>query len=486
MTERQTVLEKKVLKTIEEHCLIPPGQHIVLGLSGGPDSVCLFHVLRNLGKERRWTLHAVHVNHRLRPGAAESDQAYTEELCRQNGVNCRTYVFDCGAMAKEEKLTSEEAGRKVRYQAFADMAAELRAQGIAAEDICIAVAQNADDQAETILFRLLRGAGLDGLSGMRYMRFDDEGNRIVRPLLDVYKRQVLEYCSVMNLSPCIDHTNEEPVYTRNRLRLSLIPLLEQEYNPAIKDTMIRIGKSAAQDSDYLRKQAEEAFGGMVLSQDENGVVLRGDLLRSCHRAIRTRVLIRAFSVLGLSSDLTFSHLENCEAVVFHHGASASCDLPKGFYLEKIYDDVKAGKREFLTETQKQLKLPSVKVKVWAFEEYCRHEARSLDKSANNRCCFFDFETMETHFGEGFEKRITVAYREPGDVIAIDSSHFKKIQDLFVDQKIPRDQRDLIPLVKVGREVLRVIPRHCRGRYTAKYKVGKTTKKVICIEIICEI
>lgn len=486
MIERQTALEKKVLKTIEEHNLIRPGQHIVLGLSGGPDSVCLFHVLLKLGQERNWTVHAVHVNHKLRPGAAEADQNYTQELCRQHGVSCKTFVFDCAAMAKKEKLTSEEAGRKARYRAFADMAAELRGRGIPAEKICIAVAQNADDQAETILFRLLRGAGLDGLSGMRYLRRDDDGTPIVRPLLDVYKKQIMEYCKVKNLSPCLDHTNDEPVYTRNRLRLSLIPQLEKEYNPAIKDTMIRMGKSAAQDSDYLREQSACAYQSMVLSQDKKCVTLQGNALRSCHRAIRTRVLIKAFSVLGLSADLTFAHLENCEAVIFHHGASASCHLPKDFYLEKVYDDIKVGKRELLTEAQKQQRLPSVKINLWEFDEYCRYKAGHPEKIGKNPCCFFDFEMMEQRFGEGFEKRIAAGYREAGDVIAIDSDHFKKIQDLFVDQKIPKEQRDLIPMVKIGREVLWVTPKACRGRYSAKYKVGKTTKKVICIEIICEI
>ncbi len=485
MNDRQITLEKRVLKTIEEHDLIRPGQHIVLGLSGGPDSVCLFHVLLKLGEERNWTVHAVHVNHMLRPGAAEKDQNYTRELCRRNGVSCRTFVFDCGAVAKAEKLTSEEAGRRVRYQAFADVAAELRKQGVAAEDICIAVAHNADDQAETILFRLLRGAGLDGLSGMRYLRSDEEGNRIVRPLLDVYKEQILEYCRTRCLSPCLDHTNDEPIYTRNRLRLSLIPQLEKEYNPAIRDTLIRMGKSAAQDSDCLRKQAEEAFRSMVLSQDETGVVLQGEVLRSCHKAVRTRVLIRAFADLGLSSDLTFVHLENCETVIFHQGASAACDLPKGFYLERIYGDVKAGKREPLTEFRKQLRLPSLKVGVFEIDEYRRKKDSCMERHSED-CCVFDYEAMERRFGEGFENHIAAGYRRSGDVIAIDSGHFKKIQDLFVDQKIPKEQRDLIPMVKIGREVLRVIPWNCRGRYSAEYKVGKTTKKVICIEIICEI
>ncbi len=119
------------------------------------------------------------------------------------------FVYDCSKIAAEEKITSEEAGRKVRYQAFAEVAAEVAAEGIPRENIKIAVAQNADDQAETILFRILRGAGTDGLSGISYRRFDEYGNEIIRPLLDVSKAEILAYCTEHDLRPCIDHTNLE-------------------------------------------------------------------------------------------------------------------------------------------------------------------------------------------------------------------------------------------------------------------------------------
>ena len=140
--------------------------HIVLGLSGGPDSVCLFSVLTELAGEMNLTLHPVHINHRFRPGAAEEDQTYVEELCRSNGLSCRSFVYDCPAMAREQKLTPEEAGRKARYEAFFKVAGEIHASGVPASKIAVAVAQNANDQCETILFRILRGTGTDGLSAV--------------------------------------------------------------------------------------------------------------------------------------------------------------------------------------------------------------------------------------------------------------------------------------------------------------------------------
>ena len=225
-------MKQRVLETIKTHELLEDGTHIVLGLSGGPDSVCLFDVLLELSAVKNFRIHPVHVNHKFRPGDAERDQEYVEELCRQRGLTCRTFTVDCNALAREEGLTSEEAGRKARYDAFFETAQGITqgfAQGLAQElageleqhctqepsmpgtdKIAIAVAQNANDQAETILFRMLRGTGTDGLAGIAYKRYE-RGFAIVRPLLDVPRDEIEKYCEERNLSPRIDHTNNEAI-----------------------------------------------------------------------------------------------------------------------------------------------------------------------------------------------------------------------------------------------------------------------------------
>lgn len=437
--------------------------------------MCLFHVLLEASSEenRGWTIHPVHINHKFRPGAAEEDQAYVEHLCRASGCPCRTFVYDCNAIAKAEKMTSEEAGRKVRYEAFSAVAEELEKKGVPREDICIAVAQNADDQAETILFRLLRGVGVDGLSGIRYMRTDEKGNRIVRPLLDVKREDILEYCGSHGLSPCMDYTNEEAVYTRNKIRLQLIPYLQQEYNPSIKDTMIRLGKNARDDSDYLWEQANSAYEKAVISKGRDEILLNGDALRGCHRAVRFRVVAKAFSELGLSEDVSAVHFQNCEDIVFHQKPSAWCQLPKGYYLARVYGDVKAGRKE-----TRENPLPRLKIAALSLAEY---RAKKLPKDSH---AAFDAELLEASFGENFENYIASGYRSSGDFISVGENQSKKIQDYFVDRKIPRDKRDTISMVKIGREVLWILPYEGKGRFTSKYKVCENTKRVICIEIIC--
>jgi tRNA(Ile)-lysidine synthase len=162
------MVKKNIINTIKKHNLINANEHIVIGLSGGPDSVCLFSVLNEWKDDLGITLHAVHVNHGFRPGAADEDQKYVETLCAECGVESTSFLYDCNAIAEEHGLSSEEAGRKVRYESFWKIAAELVQKGIPEEKIKIAVAHNADDQAETVLFRLLRGTGTDGLAGMAY------------------------------------------------------------------------------------------------------------------------------------------------------------------------------------------------------------------------------------------------------------------------------------------------------------------------------
>lgn len=517
------MVEKKILDTILQHRLIKPSGHIVLGLSGGPDSVCLFHVLLGLSEKYGWAIHPVHINHKLRDKAADADQHYTEELCKKAGCPCRTIVCDCRALAEREKITSEEAGRKVRYEAFSQMAEELKAQGIPEDKICIATAHNADDQAETILFRLLRGTGIDGLSGIRYRRTDGRGTPVVRPLLSVTREEILEYCRVQNLNPCIDETNGQTLYTRNKIRLELIPYLEQEYNPSVKDTMIRLGRAAAEDSAFLKEQAEKAYEEMVLARTPSEILLSGEKLRRCHKAIRRRVLFRAFCELGQAEDITAAQFENCETIVFHRKPSARCDLSKGLYLARVYENVKAGiySKDFSREktqagegaeaeadsaefTKKQYdrsfektpdrgkrqtahtvlrpytegSLPELRISTASLEEY-----RGKPPEASV-FAVFDRELLAEAFGEDFKERLHLGFRESGDFIHMDAEHRKKIQDYFVDTKVPREKRNDIPLLKIGREVLWILPVLNRGRFTAKYRLCRNTKNVICIEIIC--
>jgi len=321
-------VEDRVLKTIEEHNLTAPNQHIVIGLSGGPDSVCLFDVLMKLKDKMNLIIHPVHVNHKFRPGAAEHDQQYVENLCMQRGLECTSFETDCNVLAEELGMTSEEAGRKARYDAFYKVAQSLDAP---ADNIKIAVAQNANDQAETVLFRLMRGTGTDGLAGIAYER-EERGFKVIRPLLDVYRTEIEEYCEANELDPVTDHTNEQSIYARNKIRLELIPYIENGYNENISETLVRLAKIAAADKEYMWQQTEEAYAKALENETACEVVMHREVLASLHPAVRHRVMFKAFGKIGLDKDVSEERIKAADFIIERKQAPKTVQFPRGYVV----------------------------------------------------------------------------------------------------------------------------------------------------------
>ena len=490
--EKVAVVRETIKRTILTHNLIEQKSHIVLGLSGGPDSVCLFHVLKDLREELDFSLHAVHVNHKFRPGAAERDQQYAESLCADSKIPCRTFTYDCSAKAKERNLSSEEAGRKARYEAFGIRAEELMEKGVPEDKIRIAVAQNSDDQAETILLRLLRGTGPDGLGGMSYKRL--EGRLcIIRPLLDVWREDIEAYCRNRGLQPRIDHTNLQPIYTRNKIRLELIPFLEDRFNPAISQNLIRLGAIARQDKDYLWNQAEKQYSRLV--QSSGALELEG--LKALELPIRHRVIMKAFQEAGLSRDIGAVHLESADQVLEGGKSPAFVDFPGNYAMS-----VNRGMVWFYSKEEREsLKEPEYpqpggeKLKLNMFLTDADRVEPNQDRDHRKPCqswdtilyrADFDWDKVQAVCGPDPEIRLRT--RQPGDYIRLRKGR-KKIQNFFVDCKIPKEQRDRIPLAAAGSEILWILSseggvserNHCSQQYT----LDQTTKKVLSLEIICE-
>ena len=479
-------MKKEILQTVKTHDLFREHTHIVLGLSGGPDSMCLFDVLCRLAGEMDLSIHPVHVNHQLRPGAADEDQSYVEDCCAARGFPCRSFRYDCGKIAKEKGMTSEEAGREARYEAFSIAAEEIRAAGVPREQIVIAVAQNADDQCETILFRFLRGTGVDGLSGIAYKRYDEKGNKIVRPLLDITRRQIEAYCRERNLAPRRDHTNEEPVYSRNKIRLQLIPYLKEDFNPNLEETVIRLGESAAMDRDYLWVQASSAFQKAVTEieeNEENGektVSLSIKLLREFHPAIRRRVYHKALETAGMTGDISAAHLLAADRLLESANPSAELCLPDGYRIFKVYDRLRMGKYKEKQENG-----------AGRFRVFFADGKRRMQKpfSQEAALAFFSYQKLEQRYGKDVSEKICLRSRQQGDFIAVFTGgavHRKKLQDLFVDEKIPKGKREQILLAAVGSEILWILPEKAgeKGRFSADYKVSSEgEERIITLEYL---
>ena len=235
---------------------ITDNSHVVIGLSGGADSVCLLDVLMALSYEHKFAVSAVHVNHQIRGQEADADEEFVKRMCEKNGIPCEVLRYNCEELAKETRISTEEMGRKLRYGAFYKVAEKVRSEKDVSE-VFIATAHNLNDQAETVLMRIIRGTGVEGLSGIHYLR-SVEGNKIIRPLLDVKRDDIELYCAARGLEYVSDSTNFEPIYTRNKIRLNVIPMLE-EINLNVTDALARLAQIAREDRDYFASMTDAVF-----------------------------------------------------------------------------------------------------------------------------------------------------------------------------------------------------------------------------------
>lgn len=449
----------KVKNTIIINNLIQYGDHVVVGVSGGPDSLCLLHILHSLSKELHLRLTAVHINHKMRPLEAEKDQHYTEAFCRELGIACRIFTFDVLDLAAKHGITSEEAGRQVRYKAFNQVMTEANAQKIA-------VAQNLNDQAETLLMRILRGTGTDGLAGMEYIR----ERTIIRPLLDSSRGEIETYCRDNNLKPQIDQTNLMPIYTRNKIRLELIPYIQSNYNENIVQGLSRLSNIAREDKDYIYQTVDKVIAENAISIREDDrvaeirkITIPCSVINAQHPAVSKRIIIKLFGFMGLVQDIQSVHLENALKLIKASATSLSTDFPGGYSLKISY-----GLAEFLAKKKGLICKELGKLS----EALIRPDELSERKSTQYQQ-YFDYDSIQE---SNFE--ITLRTRKRGDFFSpLGMKGSKKIKEFFIDEKVPRDQRDSIPLVCTGSEVIWIVGL----RISEKYKITPCTKTILRLE-----
>ncbi|MCR5482614.1 MAG: tRNA lysidine(34) synthetase TilS [Clostridia bacterium] len=569
------MLKEKVRQTIIKNKLIEKGEHIIIGLSGGPDSVCLFDILKSLEEEMNITLHAVHINHKFRPGAAEEDQAYVEKLCRESGTECTAAEADCAALAKDMKITGEEAGRKVRYSAFfakaLAVAAKLREEEQKAEDrknqtitnVKIAVAHNMNDQAETLLFRLARGTGVEGLCGMEYMRsvgsreieetlipelmpaelraYCDTGNaaskvslKIIRPLLDAPRAEIEKYCKDHALNPQTDLTNLQPVYARNKIRLELIPYIDNLLNTDITSSMGRLARTAAEDCEFIREHV-----GKLKAEAQNGAggksrSFKLAALQQAPPAILSRLIADAFAEIGLSRDVSFVHIDAARELIMKGETGKRTEFPHGYALSVSYGSV-----IFEEYSAPQLKNTQIRARILKPEEWerlkeedavCLNRGRLgknyalfdleklFEKQKPAGAAFADIAAKAVSFTEGggacgFAAAedvcgygaaegacgsgtaaeeifgmlgLTLRTRREGDFLSLgEGKGNKRLQRYFMDEKVPRQERENIPMLASGREIIWITDAQCRGwgRTAKALGISKETEHILLLE--CE-
>ena len=227
-------MKQKILQTIKKYNLIENGDSIVIGVSGGPDSICLLHVLNELKNELNFKISVAHINHMIRE-EADDETEYVKEFCENLGIECYIKRIDVVKIANNLKRGTEETGRQIRYEFFDEILEKTASNKIA-------TAHNNNDKVETILMNILRGSGLSGLKGIEAIR----DNKYIRPLIETSREEIEKYCEENNLNPKIDKSNNENIYTRNKVRNIVIPYIKQEFNPNILKTINRLSEVATE------------------------------------------------------------------------------------------------------------------------------------------------------------------------------------------------------------------------------------------------
>lgn len=240
-------MRSEILKTIKKYNLIENGDSIVIGVSGGPDSICLLNVLNELKNELNFKIYVAHINHMIRKEADEETE-YVKSFCKNIEVECFVKRIDVIKISKELKIGTEEAGRKIRYDFFEEVLKNTNSNKIA-------TAHNNNDKVETIIMNILRGSGIAGLKGLDPIR----ENKFIKPLLEISREEIEAYCEENRLAPRIDKSNNENIYTRNKVRNSVIPYIKKEFNPNILKTINRLSEVATEENEYLDKITIQAF-----------------------------------------------------------------------------------------------------------------------------------------------------------------------------------------------------------------------------------
>lgn len=296
-------MKQIVLKTIEKYHLIESGDHIVLGVSGGPDSMCLLHLLNQIRKQTEnglsFLLTVAHVNHAIRKEAQEETK-YVQEYCANHQIPCYVKICDVVKLAKARKKGIEETGREERYRFFEEILQKVGANKIA-------TAHNQNDKVETILMNIIRGCGSNGLKGIEPIREE----KYIRPLIEVDRKQIEQYCQKEKLNPKIDASNFDNQYTRNRIRNELIPLLQKEFNPNFSRAITDLSEIVTQEQNFLENYVHTIYNQVVLAESNKEIILELSLFNKQEEIIRKRLILYTISKLFSSSrNIAKVHLED--------------------------------------------------------------------------------------------------------------------------------------------------------------------------------
>lgn len=460
----------KVRSFVTKHNMLTLGDRIVVGVSGGADSICLFYMLLELSEEYKLTLFVVHVNHGIRKQEASHDEMFVEELCKNYSVPFTLVTRDVPAIAKAEGLGEEEAGRNARYEAFYNCYKENNCTKIA-------VAHNKNDNAETFLFNLFRGSGITGLTGIPPTR-----DAIIRPLLCLEREEIEEYLEQDQIPYVIDYTNLTDDYSRNKIRNNILTYAKKEINNKAIEHITSSVIMLNEIDDFIKKSVNKTYNEIV-KEEKNNKEIRIELeeFNKLDIVIQKELIRKVIKKLsGRLKDIDSSHIQVVIGLTKKQVGKEN-HLPydiiviKG-YNNLIFREVEKNNRQHSNYSLKPINL-SIPCNMYIPEINYTIDIRVID---NEKGITFPSKTYTKWFDyDKISNSLLLRSRQEGDIIQINNKGgTKKLKDLFIDEKIPKEKRNRIPLIADGSHIVWVIG----GRISEAYKISDNTKTIMEINI----
>jgi tRNA(Ile)-lysidine synthase len=446
--------ENTFLKTIRSYALVPTGSLLVVAVSGGADSLALLHLLHAYQQTLKCRLHVATLDHRLRGDAGAADAQYVADLAREWGVPATVGETDVPALACQQGLGIEAAARLARYDFLAEVARDSGADRIA-------VAHHADDQVETVLMRLLRGTGVDGLAGMSYSAPlpGHSDLTLIRPLLDVTRDSIEAYCREHDLKPRHDLTNEDTRYTRNHLRREVLPYLEKHY-PQVKRSLVQLASVAAVENDFVEGQLTQQLLPEI-EQANDRIFLNRQRFRDVHPALQRRYVRWAAVQFGATDDLAYTHVVAAVDVMLHGEQGALAELPGGVQFRVDYDTIVAERATappllpedcFLMKDGGEIlvQIPGVTPLPEGWELHAQAADAQVESRVQSGAC------LALKLGD----HVILRTRREGDRITVQTgdgrTHTRKVNRWMIDSKIPQAARPFVPLLVVNGEIAAIL------------------------------
>ncbi len=453
-------LIEKAQQTIGRNSLISEGDSVVVGFSGGPDSTCLLYLLHALKENYQLQIHALYINHNLRPAEIPTEIAFCRKFCEGLGIPFTVESIDVISFAKEYRMNKQEAARELRYQVFGKAAAEIQANKVA-------LAHNADDQAETLLMRLVRGAGPSGLSGIPMKR-----DNIIRPLLEIGREEIERFLEIRNIVPVMDSSNLKENYFRNMVRLRLMPMLKQA-NPNLLQSLTHTMEILREEERYFGIIVTKTLMKLISRKSQKRIELFLSPMEAMETVILRRVLRRAISETEGLRGIGFAHIEDIIALIKNGKNGDRLVLPRNIRVIKDYALLVITSEEPVRIAEYTLDLPGKAVIVGAGHVVTAEvEEKSVQFGDGKVSVLLDAEKMKLP--------LTVRPRKPGDYFyPLGFGRKKKLQDFLVDMKVPRDERDSVPVVVSGEDIAWI----AGYRGDERFKVTDQTKKFVRLGIV---